>query len=176
MKFRTISPFRDAELKRLAKRIVHWLFYDGYGTQAEHLVMKHKGRVCHNGPLTEKACVFQVLAYLRRAYWGVMGSKTLGRTMQKYGKCSPGRSYCRTCGRDMIQCETQACAIPGSLADAVEQMRQKVVEKWCFMNKESLDRIMFTVATVRAADAYWIHGLSCRFLVFAAALEKEEER
>jgi hypothetical protein len=64
-----IDPKRDAELRRLAKRIARQLFGDGYGTQSERLVMRHEGRT-YDDPgdgLTEKGCAFIVLSHLRRA-------------------------------------------------------------------------------------------------------------
>lgn len=69
---------------------------------------------------------------VRRAYWQAL-DKSNGHKMKKYGKCSPGRSFCTKCGNDEIQARIFSCAIPGSLPDAVEALRAQAAEvfnKW----------------------------------------------
>lgn len=61
--------------------------------------------------------------------------------------------------------------IPGSLADAVEQMRAKVVEKW---NDDAEMRNTFFAGSAGLGDDYILHTPRERFMVFAAALHAVE--
>lgn len=107
---------------------------------------------------------------VRRVWWRAMGQNDGGHTMTPYGKASPGRYFCSRCGNDEIQADLDPCSIPGSLANAVEQLRKRVISS---RKKTKTRAVAETMERpVREVDA-WLAmeaSLQQRFVVFAAAL------
>jgi hypothetical protein len=82
---------------------------------------------CGPGPEGDRKFLADPLT--REAYYKAMGSTTNGHVWKPSKR--HGGEFCSACGFDRTEAEGLPCSQPvGSLADAAEELRAKVAEKW----------------------------------------------